>query len=256
MEHEIKTHAVKAYKTLRDRKLKFWHKVSEIGIEIGIIVFAVTLSIWVHDISDHNHEQNDVKSFLISLKQDLNSDLVQLQEDSDEYFRVGRTFTYITSAPVGKINGDSIQKYQPYLFNTTTFLPNNGRYEGFKSSGKLGNIEDDSLQNHITELYQGIIPSILASTDSYNQRKRSFFEYINHNLRRNPKGGNNLLTVLSADECFNICGTLTYSGEICDRYHQAIAKSKKIIAEINKAYNLTDPKKPGTTKPGAPTAAK
>jgi len=256
MEHEIKTHAVKAYKALKDRKLKFWHKVSEIGIEIAIIVFAVTLSIWVHDISDHNHEQSDVKSFLTGLKKDLTGDLVQLQQDSIQFLHTGQAFTYIVSAPAGKIDGDSIKKYQPYLFNTTGFLPNNGRYEGFKSSGKLGNIEDDTLQNDIITLYQSIVPSILASTDNYTLHKQSFFEYKNRNLRRNPAGGNNLLAILSADEGYNICGNLTYTGEICDRYHRAIVKSKKIIAEINKAYNLTDPQKPAATKPGAPTAAK
>ena len=57
MENEIKDHAVKAYKTIKNPNLKFWHKVGEIGIEVGIIVFAVTLSIWVHDRSEYNHEQ-------------------------------------------------------------------------------------------------------------------------------------------------------------------------------------------------------
>ena len=40
MEKEIKDHAVKAYKTVKDPHLKFWHKVGEIAIEVGIIVFA------------------------------------------------------------------------------------------------------------------------------------------------------------------------------------------------------------------------
>jgi len=239
MEKEIKDHAVKALKTLKDPKLKFWHKVGGIGIEVAIIVFAVTLSIWVHDVSDHNHEQKDVKSFLTGLKKDLSSDLVQLQGDKESYEQAGLTFKYITTSTAGfKLNADSIKKHQNYLFNTTSFLPNDGRYEGFKSSGKLGNIEDDTLQNDITELYQSIIPSILASTNSYTQRKQALFEYINKNMKRDAAGLNNLLKVLSADEGLNICNTLTFTGEITTRYGNAIKKAKKIIKEINADYDL------------------
>jgi len=234
MENEIKDHAVKAYKTLKNPRLKFWQKTGEIGIEIGIIVFAVTLSIWVHDISDHNHEQKDVKVFLMGLKKDLSGDLVQLQVDRASYFGQGAAFNYIaTPSPNFKLNMDSIKKHQSYLSNITSFVPNNGRYEGFKSSGKLGNIEDDSLQNNIIKLYQDIVPSILASTNSYIQRKRYLFEYFYKNLKRNKDGSYDMLDALSSDEAFNISSSLTYTVEITDRYENAIKKSKEIIKEIN-----------------------
>jgi len=239
MEKEIKDHAVKAYKTMKNPEVTIWHKVGEISIEVAIIVFAVTLSIWVHDVSDHNHEQKDVKTFLLGLKKDLSGDIIQLQEDRHAYIGAGKAFRYVTtSSPNFKLNTDSINKHQNYLSNLTGFLPNIGRYEGFKSSGKLGNIEDDSLQNNIIELYQGIIPSILASTDAYSQRKQQLFEYFNKNLRRNKDGSFNLIAVLSTDEAFNICRTLTYTGEIIERYNSAIKQAKKIIKEINADYGL------------------
>jgi len=239
MEKEIKDHAVKAYKTLRDRKLKFWHKVGEISIEVAIIVFAVTLSIWVHDVSDHNHEQKDVKSFLLGVRQDLKTDVIQMQGDTDAFKGAGQTFTYVTTNTPGfKLSNDSLHKYQNFLSNVTSFVGNDGRYQGFKSSGKLGNIEDDTLQNDIVELYQGIIPSILASTNSYNQRKEELFTFLNKNLKRTGIKTNNLVEVLSTDEAINICGTLTYVDEINSRYKSAIQKSKKIIKEINVDYDL------------------
>ena len=239
MENEIKDHAVKAYKTLKNRRLKFWEKAGEIGIEIGIIVFAVTLSIWVHDVSEHNHEQKDVKSFLLGLKKDLGGDLVQLQGDRASYLGQGAAFNYIaTPSPNFKLNMDSIKKHQNYLSNITSFVPNNGRYEGFKSSGKLGNIEDDSLQNNIIKLYQDIVPSILASTNSYIQRKQYLFEYFYKNLKRNKDGSYDMLDALSSDEAFNISNSLTYTAEITERYENAIKKSKEIIKEINADYGL------------------
>ncbi len=239
MENEIKDHTVKAYKALKDPELSFWHKVKDISIEVGIIIFAVTLSIWFHDISEHNHEQKDVKSFLLGLKKDLTSDLVQLEGDRDAYIQADLAFQYITTPTPGfKISMDSLKKHQNYLYNITSFVSNNGRYEGFKSSGKLGNIEDDSLQNNITVLYQGIIPAIVASTNSYIQRKQYLFEYLNKNIKRNPGGSTNILAVLSSDEAVNISNTLTYTTEITDRYESAIKKSKEIINEINADYNL------------------
>ncbi|MBC7525013.1 MAG: hypothetical protein H7239_11315 [Flavobacterium sp.] len=49
----------------------FIEKLTEISIEIFIIVFAVSLSIWLHSWSEHNHQQNEVKKFLVDLKSDL-----------------------------------------------------------------------------------------------------------------------------------------------------------------------------------------
>jgi hypothetical protein len=236
MEHEIKDHALKAYKTMKKPGLSIWHKIKEIAIEIAIIVFAVTISIWFHDMSEHSHEQKEVKAFLLGLKKDLASDVIQLQEDRDMYATTGKAFAYIsTKSPNFKLNQDSLKKYQISISNTTDFISNNGRYEGFKSSGKLGNIEDDELQNDITELYQGIIPTILASTNSYSHRKEMLFEYFYENIRQNA-GGSNIIAVLSADEGKNICTTLAYTGEITTRYDKAIKKSKEIISKINAIY--------------------
>jgi len=53
----------------------FWEKVKEVAIEIFIIVFAVTLSIWLHSWSDHRHEQKEVEEFLSGLKGDLAKDI-------------------------------------------------------------------------------------------------------------------------------------------------------------------------------------
>ncbi len=239
MEDEISKHAVKAYKTIKEPKLPFWHKVKEISIEVDIIIFAVTLSIWFHDMSEHNHEQKDVKSFLLGMKRDLTSDIIQMNGDLDAYNKQGQAFNYIiTPTPGFKLSKDSIRKHHDYIYNTTSFVANNGRYEGFKSSGKLGNIEDDSLQNNITTLYQSIIPSILASTNSYIQRKQYFFEYLNKNIKRNPDGTTNILAALSSDEAVNIGNTLAFVSEITDRYKSAIKKSQQIINEINADYNL------------------
>jgi hypothetical protein len=55
-EDEIAKHTKKIYKTWRAKELNFWHKLKEIMVEIFIIVFAVTVSIWFPNRSEHSNE--------------------------------------------------------------------------------------------------------------------------------------------------------------------------------------------------------
>jgi hypothetical protein len=237
MEHEIKDHIVKAYKVVKNPKLGFWHKFKEILVEIAIIVFAVTLSIWFHGISEHSHQQEEVKVFLLGLKADLQSDIAEMKLDKKSYLDQSHALGWVKSAQkTNPANTDSLQKYRNFIFNTTGLIQNNGRYEGFKSSGKLGNIENDSLQNAIVDLYQEDIPTLLASTTLFTKRKEMLFEYINKNRRSSGEGGDNLAEILLNDEPRNICLSLWNTGEILGRYNAVIKKSTSIIKQIDEEY--------------------
>ena len=63
----------KLYKTWFSKEHSIWHKISEFLIEMCIIVFAVTISIWFHNLSEHRHQQEEVKQFLEGLKADLDT---------------------------------------------------------------------------------------------------------------------------------------------------------------------------------------
>jgi hypothetical protein len=78
-----------------------------------------------------------------------------MQADEESYSGAAKAFKYLTSLPPGeKLNKDSLKKYQGYLLNSTGLVPNDGRYQGFKSSGKISTIENGELQNDILDLYQ------------------------------------------------------------------------------------------------------
>jgi hypothetical protein len=62
MGHEIHDHAKKAYKKWKDPKVSFWHKAKEIAMEAAIIVFAVSVSIWFHNMSETRHKGTMLKS--------------------------------------------------------------------------------------------------------------------------------------------------------------------------------------------------
>jgi len=140
-EQEVIKHTKQVYKIWTSKSHSFWHKLKEFFIEIVIIVFAVTLSIWLHDRSEHKHQQKEVKEFLLGLRQDLLSDIKEMKDDRQSYLRQKKIFSYIISAGVhGALNPDTLRNNQQWLLNTTRLNQNNGRFEGFKASGKIGNI--------------------------------------------------------------------------------------------------------------------
>ena len=238
-EQEVVKHTKKIYKIWNDKEKSFWHKIKEFLIEIFIIVFAVSLSIWLHDKSEHNSQQKEVKEFLLGLREDLLSDIHEMSGDKSAYIEQGRAFAYITSVKFnGTLNTDSLNKYKNSMTNTTRLQQNNGRFEGFKASGKIGNIEDKTLQNDIMDLYQESIPSLLTSTDVYIRWKNQFFDYGIKNRKKLSDSTTNNSTMLLADEAQNLCGYLANPSEIISRYDFCMEKMKAIVSSIEDKYRL------------------
>jgi hypothetical protein len=238
-DQEVIKHTKKVYKIWNTNTHTLWHKIKEFLIEIIIIVFAVTLSIWVHDRSEHRHQQKEVKEFLLGLRQDLQADLKEMKDDVQSYKMQGNAFHYISSVKMnGKLEADSLKKYQSWLFNTTRLQQNNGRFEGFKSSGRIGNIEDEQLQTNIMDLYQENIPSLLSSTDVYIRWKFQLFDFGVKNRKKLTDSTSNMSTLLMADEAQNLSGYLSGPNEIIERYNICIKKMETIIEQIEAKYEL------------------
>ncbi len=241
-EDEVVKHTRKIYKIWHSKEHSLWHKLKEFFIEILIIVFAVTLSIWLHDRSEHNHQQAEVKEFLLGLKQDLTDDIKEITGDKKSYENTKTAFRYITNIKLRQhLNKDSVDKFSSYFYNITFLIPNNGRFEGFKSSGKIGIIENKMLQNDIMDLYQENIPSLVISTDIYNQRKTKFMDYLQKNVIRITDSTSNIATLLESNESQNMCVGLGSVTEIIESYDSCLNKMNKIIDEIDKYYNIKKP---------------
>lgn len=237
-EQEVVKHTEKVYKIWSKKEHSFWHKLKEFLIEILIIIFAVSVSIWFHERSEHSHQQKDVKIFLLGLRGDLKNDVNEMESDKRSYDSSRAAFNYISSLKIRQdIDVDSLKKFGPWLFNSTRLLSNRGRYEGFKASGKLGNIEDIQLQNSIIDLYEEDIPNLLLSTDIYTQRKFKMLDIYVRDAKRITDTTNDMLKVLKSNEVFNIATGLVSVDEIFTRYDTCIARANTIIAEIDKLYN-------------------
>jgi hypothetical protein len=240
-EEEVLKHTKKIYGIWTSREHSFWHKLKEFLVEVFIIVIAVTISIWFHNRSDHASQQEEVKQFMLGLKSDLQSDTAEMQDDKKSYEKQSVIFNYIAHVKINEqVSEDTLRKYSNWMFNTTSLNPNNGRFEGFKSSGKIGEIENKELQNDIMDLYQEDIVALLASTNSYIETKKKFFDYVTTNRKRLTDSTTNIRTLLTQDEAQYICILLSSPSQVLQRYDNCIDKMKKIMSEINKEYDLKD----------------
>jgi hypothetical protein len=215
-------------------------KLIEFLVEIVIIVFAVSITIWFHDLAEHRHQQKEVKEFLLGLKQDLKSDLVEMQSDTRGYQYQQAAFVFFGSMePVATGNMDSLKKYTDGIFNKVELVQNNGRFEGFKSSGKIGNIENKKLQNDILDLYQELIPSLLGTTQLYNEKKDRLIIFIEQNGHLDPHKNTLMMIseVMKQDQARIISSTLTiFPREILKRYDVCVARINEIVKTIDEEY--------------------
>ena len=169
MQDEIIKHTKKLHKELKNPKHTFGEKAKEIIIEIFIIVFAVTLSIWLHSWSEHRHQQEEVSVFLGNLKNDLKSDIESIDTEKKAYQKSNIDYEKILALTALQL--DSIYKSKKTVnFPIYSHGPkmNIANYEGFKSSGKIGYIEDEKLKQRILNYYQIFVPAINEVDKYYN----------------------------------------------------------------------------------------
>lgn len=169
MQEEITKHSKKIYKTVKNSKHTLGEKVKEIIIEIFIIVFAVTLSIGLHSWSEHRHQQEEVSVFLENLKNDLKNDIKNIDIEKEAYQESNIGYEKILALTTLQL--DSIYKSKNkvnFPIHSHGHTMNIGNYEGFKSSGKIGYIEDEKLKQKILKYYQIFVPAINEVDKMYN----------------------------------------------------------------------------------------
>lgn len=236
MQHEVAKHTKKIYSVWKNPKHTVTEKIKEIIIEIFIIVFAVTLSIWFHSWSDHRHEQEEVSKFLRGLKSDIKEDIKQLEENKNVIARLDSSYHFLFSLrrnqPPDKTLSDSIIYHNLY-FNLRVTRPNIGRYEGFKSSRKIGTIENDSLKEKILVFYEQTIPELVYSENFVNGVQTKILDL------QVDKGDETSIKDFATSTKIKSLLNVTiqnFENNIQGRngYNDVIKQAKWIIAEINK----------------------
>jgi len=178
-EEKIIKHADKAVHIIKDKEKDWWHKVKELAEEIAIIVFAVSITLALHNWNDERHERKMEKEFLEGISADLKLDAKYIGDVSD----LNNTMEYYDKAwkqiSTGKIDAAYLDSNSYQLANTSFLTFDNARFEGFKSSGYLRLIENKKLLQHLTNLYISEIPfEVSADAMFYNDRRAGYNTYI------------------------------------------------------------------------------
>lgn len=242
-EQEIIKHIEKVVHVSRDRNKKWRHKVNEILLEIAIIVFAVSLSIWLHNWAEGLKDRSEEREFLIGLKQDLQADMQEMNSDRESFEKGLVKISYFERVGSGEaLSKDSLAAYMSFLTSSAVIEPRASRFEALKSSGKMDIISNKNLLLHIIDLYTKDFPWI-THTNEFNNKLRTerFQELIAARLALAP-GPQPNESFLSANwqEFFRlsevrlmIMALHNATPNNVDAYTRGIDKCKLIISEID-----------------------
>jgi hypothetical protein len=238
-EEEIAKHTKKIYRTLKNKEDSWLHKLKEIIVEILIIVFAVSISIWFHNWSDRIHEREEEKEFLTGLQKDLKGDLVNLNESLQFYrYALAGTHYFIAIGNGAPINKDSVNKFNNVFFSSTDLEPHTSRYEGLKGSNSFGIIENKELLNDIIDLHESIFTRINTLDRYYHDDiSNKMVPFISTRVVLSANGASsNGKELAQTSEMRILMMTMNgyIRGNILDAHQAAIAKCNQISMEIDK----------------------
>jgi len=237
METEITGHTRKIYRTWKSPHLSVWKKVKEVLVEIVIIVFAVSLAAFLERQREHAHEQAEVKEFLSGLRTDLEKDSLEIVSDVGGFTRYSRNYSMIRQVAKGHIfSADSLVYLRNNTFNAVGFVPNNARYEGFRSSGRINTIEDIRLRNNILDLYQMLVPSLVSEISGYQRDQAAFRQFFTNHLVLQPDDSDNFAALLPNPTVQVMAHSLRNTNWIKTKYGRVATKEQEIIHEIDSLY--------------------
>ncbi|MEJ7560751.1 MAG: hypothetical protein WKF66_20740 [Pedobacter sp.] len=219
-------HSRKIVRTARNSKHTVGEKLKEIIIEVLIIVFAVTLSIWLHSRSEHNHQQEDVKKFLSGIKNDLKNDVIFLNKNKLALTNINKNSGFLQIL-TRTLSDSIIGPKTTFSLIGNTF--NNARYEGFKSSGKIETIENDSVKNAILQYYQQTVPNLITS-----------ISFLNSLQLDQLKDGQNSLESISLYDYYNSKKVRSMLHNIEYNSKQDILLFEKAVDDANKLIQEID----------------
>ncbi len=240
MEHEIADHAKKAFKAMHNHEKSFWDKTKEVLFEILIIVFAVSFAALIERTREHYKEKSEAKEFVLGLKNDLNNEILQLQTGKKDMDTLRINYTFLLDLNDKMIDSLAKIKDHKHSFNISKFNTRiaNGRYDGFKSSGRIQTIENDSLRNDILKFYEENVPFVDFTENVFNANQVRLEDYFLNNADERTQTLKGAFKLMNTYKCKLIMKfTLSYSDAVLRGYNGALKQAKKIQAEINKEYH-------------------
>jgi len=228
---EVINHLKKATDNLHNPKLSPWHKIKELGREIFIIVFAVSLSIWLHEWSEERHEQSEARHFLAELRQDLKYDLEEYENDRRDYVTKAQVFGEISVPdPVPA----AVERLYDVIHDFDEPMPSLGRYESFKFSGKIGYIHQPGLAGNIIRLFEEDVRRLQHLTGDYIRLQNEFHDRMNEQLVYSSETESNIREIAGKGIFRNLARDLRHTEDIQQGYTNCINRIESILPLIDK----------------------
>lgn len=233
--HDVIKQSSRIAGVMKDQNKRMKHKLGEILLEIVIIVFAITLSLfferWRQNVEDRELE----RTFLLGLNADLRKDVNQLESAAAKWVDMGKATQYFIK-PENQIDWtqDSVNYWGSRCFHNVYFFPGTNRYEALKSTGKISVIKDERLQNDIVDLYQTKIPDLEQQLNFFNSFANSqVMAHLVNNLKRDENNNAVLDKAFFADVRIRNLFSFYSIPDILKRSDSTVQLSKRILSEID-----------------------
>lgn len=189
-EEKIIDHTEKAIKAVLSKERKWYEKLKEFLFEILIIVIAVSLTLWLHNLNDRRHEDKQERDFLVGIREDLKRDTSSLNKgiawSNDVLIYYGRVWEQIYSH---NIDARYVDANWDNMLNTSYLSFDYSLFESFESSGNLRLIENKNLLKEITHIYADLMPFIEnADKEGFGFRHDNFAQYIGRKAQIDSSG--------------------------------------------------------------------
>jgi hypothetical protein len=237
MEHEIMGHTKKAVKIAKNKEKGFGEKFKEILIEVVIIIFAVSFAAFIERTREHYKEQSEAKEFLIGLSNDIKNEVNQVKNSKMQMEKLVADYTtllHFTNKTLDSV--EKVKVKQSFTIPKFNSRPLNGRYEGFKSSGKIQTIENDSLRNNILKLYQEAVPFIDFSENAFNGNQGRLEEILFSGQGENSTEDSPLKVIITPRGKLALTFAISYSNGVISGYDNMIKQAQKVQKEIKREY--------------------
>ena len=179
-EEKVIQHTENILHTVGNKKLTWRAKVKEVVLEICIISFAVSLTLFLHNWNDGLHERRLAKEFLIGITQDLKLDSGRLAYQIDVFKPIIHYYGELRREILAnKIDAAYADTNSTILAEDAHFSFDNGRFESFKSSGYLRLIENQKLSTDLTNLFTVYLPTeVYRDREFFAKRLDDFEKYF------------------------------------------------------------------------------
>jgi hypothetical protein len=234
-EHEVAKHTKKAYKVLSNSDHNLFHKLKEFFVEIFIIVFAVSISIWFHNLSEKSHDREEAVIFLTGLKGDLIKDIEEMRSDTISYSLQYNFFKNLYDSSQYPITSSYIDTNRWLYSNSTVLVPNISRFEALKYSGKMNTIENKELLDEIINLYEEKIPRLVEIGNDVSDFKNDLIsDYFDNKMLYSENNKKLLLEAIKTDERLRYIFQRIYKSSpyVIAEYKKVIEQNQQLIGMI------------------------